>query len=225
MGAADCVAAAMAVNVLLKSQEAGGTQREEKKKDTGKHKEEEKKNRCSKDCFLRYLRVLKALVILLILTISAFILLLFLAPFTFFFLRLFSLHWSRKLTSSMFGRWLAMWPFLFEKINKTKVIVSGNKLPVRERIILICNHRTEVDWMYLWNLALRKKRIGNVKYVMKSSARNAPVFGWAFHVLEFLPIYRKWEMDALIFERILSSFKDRRDPLWLIIFPEGTDYT
>ena len=40
MGAADCVAAAMAVNVLLKSQDAGGTQREEKKKDTGKHKEE-----------------------------------------------------------------------------------------------------------------------------------------------------------------------------------------
>ena len=118
-----------------------------------------------------------------------------------------------------------MWPFLFEKINKTKVIVSGNNLPARERIILICNHRTEVDWMYLWNLALRKKRIGNVKYVMKSSVRNAPVFGWAFHVLEFLPIYRKWEMDALIFEHILSSFKDRCDPLWLIIFPEGTDYT
>lgn len=174
---------------------------------------------------LYYLRFIKAMVVLMILVCSASVLLLFLAPWTFFFLRLFSIRWSRKLTSMIFGHWLAMWPFFFEKINKTRVVFSGHRVSEGERVMVLCNHRTEVDWMYIWSLALRKKSVGSVKYVLKSSVRNAPVFGWAFHVLEFLPIDRKWQVDELVFESMLSTFKNPQDPLWLVIFPEGTDYT
>lgn len=171
-----------------------------------------------------YLRVLKAMVVLATLLTSASALLIFLAPLTFFLLRLCSIHWSRKLISHIFGCWLSMWPFFFEKINKTRVVFSGHKVPQAERAIVMCNHRTEVDWMYIWSLALRKKRVGSVKYVVKSSVRNAPVFGWAFHVLEFLLIDRRWQADELVFESMLSTFKGFQDPLWLVIFPEGTDY-
>jgi lysocardiolipin and lysophospholipid acyltransferase len=88
-----------------------------------------------------------------------------------------------------------LWPFLFEKINKTKVVISGDIVPSRERILLIANHRTEVDWMYLWDLALRKGCIGYIKYILKSSLMRLPIFGWAFHILEFIPVERKWEAD------------------------------
>jgi lysocardiolipin and lysophospholipid acyltransferase len=63
--------------------------------------------------------------------------------------QLFSISYSWKTTSVFFGVWLTLWPFLFEKINKTKVVISGDIVPSRERILLIANHRTEVDWMYL----------------------------------------------------------------------------
>ncbi|KAK8698825.1 hypothetical protein V6N13_114931 [Hibiscus sabdariffa] len=134
-------------------------------------------------------------------------------------------HYSRKVTAFFFSSWLALWPFLFEKINKTKVIFSGDDVPARERVLLICNHRTEVDWMYLWDLALRKDCLGYIKYILKSSLMKLPVFGWAFHILEFIPVERKWEVDEANMRQMLSKFKDPRDPLWLVLFPEGTDFT
>jgi lysocardiolipin and lysophospholipid acyltransferase len=118
-----------------------------------------------------------------------------------------------------------MWPFLFEKINRTKVVFSGDSIPMRERVLLIANHRTEVDWMYLWDLALRKGRLGCIKYILKSSLMKLPIFGWGFHLLEFIAVERKWEIDEQILQQNLSTFQDPKDPLWLSLFPEGTDYT
>ncbi|KAK6118908.1 hypothetical protein DH2020_047361 [Rehmannia glutinosa] len=140
-------------------------------------------------------------------------------------LRLFSVHYSRKCVSFLFGLWLGLWPFLFEKINKTRVIFSGDTIPVEERVLLFSNHRTEVDWMYLWNLALRKGCLGYIKYVLKSSLMKLPIFGWGFHILEFIPVERKWEVDELVMHQMLSTFANRQDPLWLAVFPEGTDFT
>ncbi|GFQ05031.1 probable 1-acyl-sn-glycerol-3-phosphate acyltransferase 4 [Phtheirospermum japonicum] len=140
-------------------------------------------------------------------------------------IRLFSVHYSRKCVSLLFGLWLGLWPFLFEKVNQTRVIFSGDMIPVEKRVLIISNHRTEVDWMYLWNLALRKGCLGYIKYVLKSSLMKLPIFGWGFHVLEFVPVERKWEVDEPVMHKMLSTFADRRDPLWLAVFPEGTDYT
>ncbi|WVZ04174.1 hypothetical protein V8G54_024980 [Vigna mungo] len=171
------------------------------------------------------LRILRGLVCLLVLLSTAFIMLVFFGFISAVIVRLFSVHYSRRATSFFFGAWLALWPFLFEKINKTKVVFSGDDVPSRERILLIANHRTEVDWMYLWDLALRKGCLGYIKYILKSSLMRLPVFGWSFHILEFIPVERKWEADESIMRHMLSTFKDPQDPLWLALFPEGTDFT
>lgn len=174
---------------------------------------------------LNSLRVLRGLICLVVLLLTAFMFLVYFGPVAFILLRLFNIHYSRKLVSFLFDHWLALWPFLFEKINKTKVIFSGETVPPRERVLLIANHRTEVDWMYLWDLALRKGCLGYIKYVLKSSLMKLPVFGWGFHVLEFISVERKWEIDESTMRQSLSTFTDPRDPLWLAVFPEGTDFT
>lgn len=171
------------------------------------------------------LRVFRGLICLLMLLSSAFIMLVYFGFLSAVMLRLFSIHYSRKATSFIFGAWLALWPFLFEKINKTKIVFSGETVPPGERVLLIANHRTEVDWMYLWDLALRKGCLGYIKYVLKSSLMKLPVFGWSFHILEFIPVVRKWEVDKSTIHQMLSTFKDPQDPLWLALFPEGTDFT
>lgn len=171
------------------------------------------------------LRMVRGLLCLLVLLLTAFMMLVYFGFVSAVIIRFFSIYYSRKVTSFFFGTWLALWPFLFEKINMTKVIFSGETLPPRERVLIIANHRTEVDWMYLWDLALRKGRIGYIKYVLKSSLMKLPLFGWSFQILEFIPVARKWEVDESIMRQMLSTFKDPQDPLWLALFPEGTDYT
>lgn len=173
---------------------------------------------------LTLFKLFRGFVCLFVLVMTAFVTLIFPSP-PVFLVRFFSLSYARRMTGWFFGHWLSMWPFLFEKINRTRVVFSGDRVPVQERVMVICNHRTEVDWMYIWNLACRKQRIGYVKYALKSSVRNAPLFGWAFYMLEFLLLDRKWETDAPVIASYLSTFQDRRDALWLVVFPEGTDYT
>lgn len=68
------------------------------------------------------LRFLRGLCCLLVLLSTAFVILVYFGFFTAVILRLFSIHYSRKATAFFFGCWLALWPFLFEKINKTKVV-------------------------------------------------------------------------------------------------------
>ncbi|KAL0454192.1 UNVERIFIED_CONTAM: putative 1-acyl-sn-glycerol-3-phosphate acyltransferase 5 [Sesamum latifolium] len=171
------------------------------------------------------LRVIRGVLCIVVLVLTAFVLLVYGGFWSGVVLRFFSVHYNRKTTAFFFGSWIALWPFMFEKINKTKVVFSGETVPAGECVLLIANHRTEVDWMYLWDLALRKGREGYIKYILKSSLMRLPVFGWVFHVTEFIPVERKWEADELTVRQMLSTFRDRRDPLWLAVFPEGTDFT
>lgn len=170
-------------------------------------------------------RIFRGLLCLAVYLLTAFMFLVYFVPPAAVIVRLFSVHYSRKSVSFLFGLWLGLWPFLFEKINKTRVIFSGDRISVEERVLLIANHRTEVDWMYLWDLAIRKGCLGYMKYVLKSSLMKLPIFGCGFHILEFIPVHRKWEVDEPIMRQMLSTLRDRRDPLWLVVFPEGTDYT
>ncbi|KAG0470140.1 hypothetical protein HPP92_016840 [Vanilla planifolia] len=174
---------------------------------------------------LTLMRVIRGIFCLVMLLSTACMLLIYCAPVLSLLLRPFSVHYSRQAIAFLFGTWLSMWPFLFEKINRTKVVFSGDRVPSKERVLLFANHRTEVDWMYLWNLALRKGCLGSIKYVLKSSLMKLPVFGWGFHILEFISVERKWEIDEPRMLKKLSTFKDAKDPLWLVVFPEGTDYT
>lgn len=171
-------------------------------------------------------RVFRGLICLVLLLSTAFMFLVYFGPIAAVLLHFFSIiHLRRKKTSLFFGLWLSLWPFLFEKVNKTKVIFSGETVPPRERVVLIANHRTEVDWMYMWDLALRKGCLGYIKFVLKSSLMKLPIFGWGFHILEFIPVERKWEIDEPILRQMLSTFANPLDPLWLAVFPEGTDFT
>ncbi|CAH9077979.1 unnamed protein product [Cuscuta europaea] len=184
----------------------------------------ESTKRASKHRPLNILRIIRGLTFLIILLSSASMLLIYLVPVG-VILRYFSTHYSRKAVSLLFGIWLGLFPFLFEKINQTKVIFYGDRVPTGERALLISNHRTEVDWMYMWDLALRKGCLGHIKYVLKKSLMKLPIFSWAFHFLEFIPLERKWDVDEPVLRSMLSTFTDPRDSLWLAVFPEGTDFT
>lgn len=181
--------------------------------------------RKSKHFPLTPFRIIRGVICLSVLLSTAFVFLIYFVPVAVVLLRLFSTLYSRKVVALLFGLWLGLWPFLFEKVNETTVVFSGDKVPPRERVLLIANHRTEVDWMYVWNLAYRKGCLGHIKYLLKKSLMKLPVFGWGFYVLEFIPLERDWVVDEPVIKETLSTFTNPQDPLWLTVFPEGTDYS
>ncbi|XP_032071415.1 lysocardiolipin acyltransferase 1 isoform X3 [Thamnophis elegans] len=87
------------------------------------------------------------------------------------------------------------------------------------------NHRTRMDWMFLWSCLLRYSYLRLEKICLKSSLKVIPGFGWAMQVAAFIFIQRKWEEDKHHFGNMLDYFCDIHEPLQLLIFPEGTDLT
>ncbi|KAM9297204.1 lysocardiolipin acyltransferase 1 isoform 2-T4 [Morus bassanus] len=133
--------------------------------------------------------------------------------------------WYRWITDCIVATWLTLPVALLEMVFGAKVVVTGDGFVPGERSVIIMNHRTRMDWMFLWNCLLRYSYLRLEKICLKSSLKSIPGFGWAMQVAAFVFIQRKWEDDKSHFEKMLDYFCDIREPLQLLIFPEGTDLT
>uniref|UniRef100_A0A6I8NKW0 Lysocardiolipin acyltransferase 1 n=1 Tax=Ornithorhynchus anatinus TaxID=9258 RepID=A0A6I8NKW0_ORNAN len=114
---------------------------------------------------------------------------------------------------------------LLEIVFGVKVIITGDAFIPGERSVIIMNHRTRMDWMFLWNCLLRYSYLRLEKVCLKSSLKSVPGFGWAMQAAAYIFIHRRWKDDKSHFEAMLDYFCDIREPLQLLIFPEGTDLT
>ncbi|RXH81141.1 hypothetical protein DVH24_005055 [Malus domestica] len=73
------------------------------------------------------------------------------------------------------------------------------RLMGKEHALVICNHRSDIDWLVGWVLAQRSGCLGSTLAVMKKSSK-------------FLPLG-------------LQRLKDYPQPFWLALFVEGTRFT
>ncbi|XP_060101410.1 lysocardiolipin acyltransferase 1 [Heteronotia binoei] len=133
--------------------------------------------------------------------------------------------WYRWITDRVVATWLTLPVALLEIVFRAKVVITGDGFIPGERSVIIMNHRTRMDWMFLWNCLLRYSYLRLEKICLKSSLKGIPGFGWAMQVAAFIFIQRKWEEDKNHFENMLDYFCDIHEPLQLLIFPEGTDLT
>jgi len=91
------------------------------------------------------------------------------------------------------------------------------------RLILMGNHQLYTDWMYLWWIAYTNKMHGRIYIILKESLKQVPIIGWGMQFYNFIFLSRKWEQDRYKFKRHLDQLKNPTDPMWLLIFPEGTN--
>ncbi|KAL6069296.1 hypothetical protein STEG23_005522, partial [Scotinomys teguina] len=136
-----------------------------------------------------------------------------------------NLSWYRWISSRLVATWLTLPVALLETMFGVKVVITGDAFVPGERSIIIMNHRTRVDWMFLWNCLMRYSYLRLEKICLKSSLKSVPGFGWAMQAAAFIFIHRKWKDDKSHFEDMIDYFCDIREPLQLLIFPEGTDLT
>ena len=111
-----------------------------------------------------------------------------------------------------------------QTVNGVKMKVVGDVVDPKERTLIIMNHRTRLDWLFLWAFIVRHGMPNHEKIVLKASLKNVPGAGWGLQLCAFLFLYRKWKKDKEHMIRLLTYFTNERYPLQLLIFPEGTDY-
>ncbi|KAK5168827.1 uncharacterized protein LTR77_006136 [Saxophila tyrrhenica] len=91
------------------------------------------------------------------------------------------------------------------------------------RMVLMANHQLYTDWLYLWWIAYTNKMHGRIYIILKESLKQLPIFGWGAQFYNFIFLSRKWETDKIRFKSALNHLKNPKDPMWLLIFPEGTN--
>ncbi|EKX36980.1 hypothetical protein GUITHDRAFT_116847 [Guillardia theta CCMP2712] len=108
-------------------------------------------------------------------------------------------------------------------VAKVKIVLSGDDLPYAEPAMIVCNHRTRIDWMFMWCLCLRLGLLNCMKIVLKDSLKSIPGFGWAMQSFLFVFLARDKSIDLKHMGEMLGYHTNNKLPLSLILFPEGTD--
>lgn len=129
-----------------------------------------------------------------------------------------------RLTEKSFGSCLVFIAYILTP--NTQLVLSGDykDLETIEKTILYSNHQIYPDWVYLWLLARKYNRHGDLKIMLIAILQMLPLFGWGMTFFEFIFMKQKLALD---YKTILNSMEKQRElyqgfPLWMIIFPEGS---
>ncbi len=103
-----------------------------------------------------------------------------------------------------------------------------------ERLVMIANHQIYTDWLYLWWVAYTNRMHGHVYIILKESLKYIPFIGPGMMFYGFVFMARNWTKDKSRLKHRLQvlnqsshggpmSGSAHLDPMWLMIFPEGTN--
>lgn len=95
----------------------------------------------------------------------------------------------------------------------------------KEHGYCIMNHSYEIDWLMGWMACEKMKVLGNCKAYAKKVIQYMPVLGWGWKFAEFVFLERSYDKDKTIIDRQIKELSDHPDPMWLLLFPEGTRFT
>lgn len=95
----------------------------------------------------------------------------------------------------------------------------------KEHAYCVMNHTYEIDWLLGWMITDRLHLLGNCKAYAKKVIQYMPVLGWCWKFSEFCFLERSFDKDRETIDRQINCLCDHPDPMWLLLFPEGTRFT
>src|SRR3989338_6706639 len=126
----------------------------------------------------------------------------------------------RKVMDAMGFYWYHVTVIFQRYVLGVRVVISGDPLPASDRAALfISNHRTRLDWLFLWNYFALNGRLLHEKIVLKAELKGFGPFGWAMQFLRFLFLKRDLAADARTMAEFFSAYAHLRYPLHLLLFP------
>ena len=73
-----------------------------------------------------------------------------------------------RATSAIFAAWWTSCLFITERLNGVGVRVTGDALPLGVPLLIMSNHKCNLDWMFLWSAAIRTGSIFCLLYTSPS---------------------------------------------------------
>ncbi|KAK4162807.1 acyltransferase-domain-containing protein [Cladorrhinum sp. PSN259] len=119
-----------------------------------------------------------------------------------------------------------------DQIRKTKDGRVEFSFP--DRMVMIANHQIYTDWLYLWwvGYANSPQMHGHIYIILKESLKYIPIIGAGMMFYGFIFMSRKMATDQPRLTHRLGKLKTKHiapdgstylDPMWLLLFPEGTN--
>lgn len=103
---------------------------------------------------------------------------------------------------------------LLEDLIGIKITVTGDDLTNdKKRSLIILNHRTRLDWMFIWMVHSRFGILEQLKIVLKAALKRIPGPGWAMQHAAYLFLDRVWEKDQVTINNICGYYKSCQSPL------------
>ncbi|KAF2160751.1 hypothetical protein M409DRAFT_70280 [Zasmidium cellare ATCC 36951] len=157
---------------------------------------------------------------------------------------------ARALTKQFFGLLITT---MTQWWSPTTVRVSGDKsvaellkqdenglvsVDFGDRAVLMANHQLYTDWLYMWWAAYTNVQPmhGHIYIILKATLKWTPLIGPAMQLYGFVFMARNWAADQSRMRERLEKLKTRSsgpmsgqngkrqlDPMWLLIYPEGTN--
>ena len=75
----------------------------------------------------------------------------------------------------------------------------------------------------MWWIGYTNGMHGRIFIILKESLRSIPVLGWGMQLSQFIFLKRNWEQDKPNLSAHLQKLNKVSDPMWLMLFPEGTN--
>nr|XP_049703646.1 lysocardiolipin acyltransferase 1 [Helicoverpa armigera] len=166
------------------------------------------------------------------------------------YLMFFSHRIYRKFVDTLFSLWELYPVALFQCCCNTQLHHFGDYVNPDEKTIIVMNHRTRVDWNYIWialyhatqnpngDLCTCKQVVQNnsesnsildlggkskLKFVLKDEIKNIPGMGWIMQLNFFLYVKRNWREDQVNLSQFVDYYQKLNYDCRLVLFPEGTD--
>ena len=129
-----------------------------------------------------------------------------------------------------FNRWCAnvWWGWCViasQRVNGTRLVITGDDLPMAENALVISNHQQMPDILALMTLARSKNRLGDLKFFVKYALKWVPGVGWGMQFLGCPFLRRDWTADRELIDRTFNTIVEEGISVWLVSFVEGTRST
>ncbi|XP_077302646.1 1-acyl-sn-glycerol-3-phosphate acyltransferase gamma-like [Arctopsyche grandis] len=148
----------------------------------------------------------------------------------YFTLRRFNKYLYRKINYYLAYSFYSQLVFMAEWWSESETAVYIDKTEFekyygKEHGLLLMNHSYEIDWLMGWKFCDGIGVLGNCKAFAKKSIQYMPPVGWSWKFGEYVFLERSYDKDKEIILKQLQELGNYPDPIWLLIFPEGTRFS
>lgn len=117
------------------------------------------------------------------------------------------------------------WAWALKHIIGLKIHYTGDKLPPSESSLILANHQGFTDIMALLCFGFENSSVQYMKWMVKDTLKYVPAIGWGMLFVDCVFLKRNWSDDKVTIQRTFARYKRNPNPIWLVIFPEGTRWT